>query len=261
MNIVKKSAVWVVTLVYLILVFGFVDNRYEEQLCNQIRVSIKDSTDTRFLSSGDIIRRIQNEGIKYLGLKLKEIELEEIENVIMRNQLVQECKAYTGINGTLHIDILQREPLVRVIEAENRSYYIDREGNVLNLSSHFTPHILVVNGRIRTSLRIGQPINIYQTDSTRTGQLLRDILELAQFIQNDDFWKAQIVQVYVNKDGEFELIPRIGPHIIILGKLTDYREKFDKLELFYKEGLNHVGWNQYVKINLKYKDQIVCSKI
>jgi cell division protein FtsQ len=261
MRIVKKSAIWVFTLTYLIVVFGFVDNRYEDQLCNRIKIAIKDSTNTRFLTDREIIRKIDREGIKYLGLKLNELSLSGIENAVKSNQLVKDCKAYTGINGILHVDILQRKPLVRIIEADNRSYYLDLEGNVLNLSSHYTPHILVVNGRIRTSLRIGQPANIYQMESLKSGQLLKDILELGKYIENEEFWKAQIVQVYVNKSGEFELIPRVGPHVIILGKLSDYREKFDKLELFYKEGLNNVGWNHYVKINLKYKDQIVCSKI
>ena len=84
---------------------------------------------------------------------------------------------------------------------------------------------------------------------------------MSSFIAGHELWSAQIVQIYVNNQGEYELIPRIGPHIIILGDLEDYRAKFEKLELFYKDGLNHVGWNQYLKINLKYKDQIVCTKI
>ena len=57
------------------------------------------------------------------------------------------------------------------------------------------------------------------------------------------------------------MVPRIGPHIIILGSIDNYEAKFEKLWLFYTEGLKNVGWNQYLKINLKYKDQIVCSKI
>jgi cell division protein FtsQ len=32
------------------------------------------------------------------------------------------------------------------------------------------------------------------------------------------------------------------------------------LMTFYKEGLNKVGWNAYLTINLKYKNQIVCTK-
>jgi cell division protein FtsQ len=261
MRIIKKSAIWIITLIYLIVVFGFVDNRFENQLCNRIKISVRDSVNTRFLNDADIRRVIDHKGIKYLGLPLHSIDLVSIEEAVRKNQLVKECKAFTGVKGTLQVEILQRQPLVRVIEASGRGYYIDRDGNVLNLSSRYTPHILVVNGRFNTMLKIGEPANVLKIADSRSNRLLKDIYELAIFIENNKLWQAQIVQVYVNKSGEFELIPRVGPHVIILGSLIDYEKKFEKLEIFYKEGLNRVGWNNYVKINLKYKDQIVCSKI
>ncbi len=261
MRILKKSAIWIITLIYLIVAFGFVDDRFENQLCNRIKISVRDSVNTRFLSDGDIHKIIERNGINYLGIPLNEIDLTGIEDAVSTNQLIKECKAYTGINGTLQVEILQRQPLVRVIEASGRGYYIDREGNILNLSSRYTPHILVVNGRFNTSIKIGEPVNVLKLDDSKSNRLLKDIYELSVFIENNELWHAQIVQVYVNTSHEYELIPRIGPHVILLGTLTDYQVKFDKLEVFYKEGLNNVGWNQYIKINLKYKDQIVCSKI
>jgi cell division protein FtsQ len=261
MRILKKSAVWIITFLYLIMVFGFVDNRYENLLCNGIKVTIQDSLNNRFILGADIVRSINQEGIQYLGIKLNSLDLGRMENAVKSNQLVKDCKAYTGINGTLHIDVKQREPVVRIIESDGRSYYLDHEGNVLNLSLRYTPHILVVNGNIHTQLKVGRPSNIFRLYNTNANQLLKDILELSLYIESSKLWNAQIVQVYVNNSGDFELVPRIGPHVIIFGKLTDYKEKFDKLEIFYKEGLNNIGWNQYVKINLKYKNQIVCSKI
>ena len=81
------------------------------------------------------------------------------------------------------------------------------------------------------------------------------------FITHDKFLKAQIDQVYVTEGGEFELIPRIGNHVILLGKAVDLDDKFRKLYAFYKLGLNKIGWNKYNIINIKYKNQVVCSKI
>ena len=92
-------------------------------------------------------------------------------------------------------------------------------------------------------------------------QKLKNIFALAKFISDDKLWNSQIEQVYINRAGEFELVPRVGPHLILLGDIDDYAGKFEKLEIFYKEGLNNVGWNHYSKINLKFKDQIVCTKI
>ena len=38
------------------------------------------------------------------------------------------------------------------------------------------------------------------------------------------------------------------------------QEKFNKLEIFYKEGLNYMGWEKYETIKLDYKGQVVCDK-
>jgi len=64
----------------------------------------------------------------------------------------------------------------------------------------------------------------------------------------------------VNGAGEIELISRVGNQPVLFGDINDMEEKFDKLLLFYKEGLSKTGWNQYKTINLTYKDQVVCTK-
>ncbi|MDR3267157.1 MAG: hypothetical protein LBT24_06285, partial [Tannerella sp.] len=69
----------------------------------------------------------------------------------------------------------------------------------------------------------------------------------------------QIAQIYVAQNQDIELSPTVGNHQIILGKISDYRENLDKLQLFYEKGLNKVGWNKYSVINLKYKNQVVCK--
>jgi cell division protein FtsQ len=260
MRIIKKLSVWII-IAYLSLVTGFVASKHENLLCNRINVVIKDSTDAWFLSGKDIARLLDKRGVKYLGQSLSKINLMEVENVVSGNQIVKDCRAYIGDNGSLNIEIVQRHPLVRIIDASGFGYYIDNEGNIETLSTHFSPDVLVVNGNIQTPFKIGKAVNIHNLGNSKESQKLKDIFALAEFILDNKLWNSQIVQVYINHDDEFELIPRVGSHLILLGSMDDYVEKFEKLEIFYKEGLNNVGWNQYSKINLKYKDQIVCTKI
>jgi cell division protein FtsQ len=261
MRIIKKLSVWIIIIVYLSLVTGFVASKHEGLLCNRINVVIKDSTDAWFLSGKDIVRLLDKRGVKYFGLPLSKINLLEVENVVSGNQIVKDCRAYIGDNGSLNIEIVQRQPLVRIIDARGFGYYIDKEGNIETLSTHFSPDVLVVNGNIQTPFKIGKAVNIHNLGSSKESQKFKDIFALAEFISDNKLWNSQIVQVYINHDDEFEMVPRVGSQIILLGSMDDYVEKFEKLEIFYKEGLNNVGWNQYSKINLKYKDQIVCTKI
>jgi cell division protein FtsQ len=261
MKILRKTIIWFITLLYLGLVTGFVSNRYESLLCNSISINIRDSLNTGFLIPDDINELLNNSGISCLGIPLSEIDLNEIEQIVRSNQAVKECKVYSGINGVLHIDIDQREPFVRIIDRKGQGYYLDRDGNVLSLSNRFTPHVLIVNGNIYSPFTVGRPVNVKELADGRWQNRLKDIYKLSTFISQNELWEAHIEQVYINQSGEYELIPRIGPHIIILGEIEGYRDKFEKLEVFYKEGLNRIGWNQFIKINLKYKDQVVCTKI
>jgi cell division protein FtsQ len=75
--------------------------------------------------------------------------------------------------------------------------------------------------------------------------------------------QALIGQVYVQKDGQFLLVPLVGEQIIEFGKAeTDkvVEEKFSKLKVFYKEAIPYEGWEKYKSISLKYDKQIVCAK-
>jgi cell division protein FtsQ len=261
MRIIKKILIWVLVIIYLSVASGFVAGKYDCMLCNKINVVIKDSTDAWFLTSKDIVRILDKGGVKYLGVPITKINLVQVETVVSGNQIVKYCRAYTGVNGSLNIEIVQREPLVRIFDAMGLGYYIDREGNIETLSKRFSPHVLVVNGDIQTPFRIGKAVNIHDLGDTKNEQRLKEIYALAEFISADKLWNSQIEQVYINHEGEYELVPRVGSQIILFGGMDDYAVKFEKLKIFYKEGLNNVGWNHYSKINLKYKDQIVCTKI
>jgi len=69
-----------------------------------------------------------------------------------------------------------------------------------------------------------------------------------------------IEQLYINKKSEFELIPKIGNHTILFGDIKEMKDKFEKLIAFYKQGISKSGWNKYKTINLKFKNQVVCTK-
>ena len=77
------------------------------------------------------------------------------------------------------------------------------------------------------------------------------------FIRKDSLWDAQIAQLYVNKDHEIELIPRVGNHRILLGDADSLTAKFRNLRAFYKKALPQVGWDTYKLINIKYANQVV----
>jgi cell division protein FtsQ len=164
----------------------------------------------------------------------------------------------------LHVEIRQKTPFVRVFNRYGQGYYLDRLGNVIPVSGSFSPFVMVASGFIAEPFTIGKTLNIFEVkhDSLpRSLHTIYDVYKLAEFITADEFWNAQIEQIYVNNHYEFELIPRVGSHIIEMGKVENLDEKFENLKILYLRGFNNLGWNQYNKISLKYKNQVVCTKI
>jgi cell division protein FtsQ len=96
-------------------------------------------------------------------------------------------------------------------------------------------------------------------DTTIKNSILKDIYYLVNHVSGDDFWSAQIDQIYVDGNNEIDLIPRVGNHKIRLGTVENLEGKLRNLETFYDDVLPVVGWNKYSLINLEYKDQIVCK--
>jgi len=123
-----------------------------------------------------------------------------------------------------------------------RSYYVDREGEIMPVSPNFTAYVPIVTGAVNEEFAKGP------------------LYDFALFLRRNDFWNAQIEQIHVDYSEEIELIPRVGNQIILLGKLDDYQYKLDKLFALYKNGFRQTGWNCYQRINLKYDNQVVCTK-
>lgn len=91
-----------------------------------------------------------------------------------------------------------------------------------------------------------------------------NLLNFVGFVERDDFWRSEIVQIVVSKGSggapEIELVPRTGSHTVIFGSPDDAEEKLAKLLAFYRNGLRNIGWEAYRTINVKYREQVVCTK-
>src|SRR5690606_29501419 len=138
---------------------------------------------------------------------------------------------------TLHINVKQRVPVVRVFEEEDNSYYLDSEGNILPLSNDYTHYSLVITG-----------VPELRNDSTKE-VLVAHLLKLAKTIQEDEFWNLQVSSVKMNSEGKFELVPVVGKHRILIGDTSRLEEKLSHIRAFYQQVLNRIGWEMYQTID------------
>jgi cell division protein FtsQ len=261
----KKAKVilgWVFVLALLVSSLSFVQKRNNELPCRYVKVQILDSLQNGFITKSDVMALVHKHYEQLLGLPIHTINTEKLENILLNNRAISTCDIYITQDGTLHIEIMQRQPVLRIINQRGQSYYISHDGYLIPFSRVHSPNVLVANGHIRENYEpdLQKYGHVDQFENMEKENILADLHDFAAYIYEDEFWKSQIVQIYVDKKGEIELIPRVGAHIIMLGKTTGYETKLLKLKALYLKGLNNIGWNQYETINLKYKNQVICSK-
>jgi cell division protein FtsQ len=254
--------VWSLIAVYIAVSFSFVAEKQDALVCNKIEVCIVDSSKNGFVLKENILNLLQRKNIKLIGKNFSEIDLKELEGEINSFPPVANSQIYKTVDGRIIIQIKQRNPILRIIDVNNDSYYIDDKGYVMKLSSNYTSHVLIANGNINTKFTINNKTNVIELENESQGRrvIQADLYKLAKYVNNNKFWNAQIQQIFVNFSGDFELIPRVGSNVIIFGDYSDCENKFSNLMSLYKHGLPAVGWNKYESINLKYKGQVICTK-
>jgi cell division protein FtsQ len=89
-------------------------------------------------------------------------------------------------------------------------------------------------------------------------EMIKKVYTLSTYVHENAFIDAITEQIFVKK-GDLIIIPKINNQKVVIGDTTNIPEKFEKLIDFYVDGLNHIGWDKYQIINLKYKNQIVCK--
>jgi len=266
MKIFKNILIWVFIAAYLAVSMSFIKERRNKILCHHIQVEILDSLTNGFVTVKDIEDFFHETDMNVIGSPVNSINTKELEEKLKKYSSVKNAEVYVTLEGDIRVQIDQRNPILRVINHRGQSYYIDHEGTIMPLSSKYSSHILVANGNIIEHYEVNRTRKIYcentddHTDNWEKNRIMCDLYELSKFIYEDDFWRAQIEQIYVNNEYEFELIPRVGAHIIYIGNIDDYQKKFRNLRALYLQGLNNVGWNEYEKISLKFENQVICTK-
>ena len=239
-------SVWVSSATLFIVILSSSIASQKGQSCKNICIKIDHNTGLFFIEENDIKSTI----LAYCGdslnnMKVRDADFAEIEQRLEKNPYISNVEIYSNIKGSVNVEIKQREPLMRVVNNKGVSFYIDRFGEIMPLSSKFTARVVVATGDI---------------DNEADKEILQGLYRLAEYISEDKFWNAQFEQIYVTENREIELVPKLGKHIIKIGKVEDLESKFEKLMIFYTEVLKNVEADAYKMVNVKFKDQIICSK-
>jgi len=207
------------------------------------------------MTVGDISKIIQRNFVFNLEeekVPLGKLKVGEIERVLEEEPFVLDAEVFVDAQNELFISIEQRTPIIRIVDKDNESYYMDSTGLQMPMSDHSTARVIVATGAI--------PPYTPDFRKPRKNHLLNKLFKLTNYIRKDEFLNAMIEQIYVNNIQEFTLIPKVGKQKIHFGEYEHVDDKFDRLKTFYKEVMPREGWRKYKTINLKYRKQVVAKR-
>jgi cell division protein FtsQ len=241
----KKFLLIVVALMtigYLVFSASYFRKLSRNKLCESFEVVIADSNRVQFVLTRDIERLVKRHNLHPVGKSFGDINTLAIRDTILTNQLVESAEVYTTPAGGIVAAICQRQPVIRVITSQGRSYYVDQERRIMPVTPAFTVYVPVVTGAVTETMA------------------REELYDFAMFLQRNADWDAWIEQIEVRSNDDVVLIPRAGDFSIVMGSLKDYPVKLSKFIRFVDQGLNVLGWNRYSEINLKYENQVVCTR-
>lgn len=227
---------------YLVLAVTAFNRKPASLVCSDVELVIKDTAYAGFITRKEVVGILEKKGISPIGKELERVRSKTLETELAKHPLIDRVECYKTPSGKLCVEVSQRIPVLRVMGAGGENYYIDNKGTVMPPDAKCVAHLAVATGSVEKSFAV------------------RDLYKFALFLQHNAFWDAQVEQIHVLPGNRVELVPRVGDHLIYLGKLDGFEQKLQRVRLFYENGLNKVGWNKYSRISVEFSNQVICTK-
>ncbi|MFT3679995.1 MAG: hypothetical protein QM791_06960 [Ferruginibacter sp.] len=245
------TSLWVLTGAGVIVLLAAAMHKEDKQVCTGLNVTIHGVSNNFFVDKNDILKAI-NEYVdgSPVGQPVSFFKLQSLEGELKKNVWVKKAKLFFDNNLVMQVDILEREPIVRLFTTSGNTFYADTACAMLPLSEKFSARLPVF-----TNFPSDKKV-LSKADSS----LLRNVVILSEAIQKDSFAMAMIDQVDITPHRMFEMVPKIGNTLISFGDATDVEKKLEKLKLFYTDVMMKSGWNYYTKVDVQYAGQIVAKR-
>lgn len=254
---------WIAIAAGVVVMMSFANVTHEVKQCRGITCRIDYQGSQALMSSNDLIAAINKNFGKPQSKTIGEVDIAGISSFVKKNPYLENTDVLITVEGDILIRADQCIPVIRYYSSAGYPHYIDKKGRIMPVNPAYPYKILIASGQIESPLKDGKNIfSVSDSNFVLKAKLknLYDIHLLAEIINTDSTLKALVEQVYVTANGKIQLVTKAGSHIIYMGDTTDAAEKLENLKCFYKNGLVKTGWNKYKKLNLEYKNQIVCTK-
>lgn len=193
-----------------------------------------------FISYEAVNKLLIENGEQLKTIGKDKVVLNKLEKMLNEHDMIQKSEVFVSIDGVLKAMVTQRTPIARIFSEEG-SFYIDSKGNRMPLSGIQTARLPIVLGKISEENE-------------------KEMYDLLWFIYNDDFLKKNITGIEILPSGSLRMTNRNYNYNIEFGKTVEVERKFDNYKAFFQKAVHDTLIDTYKTINLKFTQQVVCTK-
>ncbi len=223
----------------VIFLFSFTSKRNENRKLKGVEILFVEETSPFVKQEAVNKLLIENNGDVKSIQKLA-LDLSSLEHTLNSQKMIKQSDVFVTIDGVLKAVIKQRTPIARIFAGE-RSFYVDYEGNKMPLSNNFTARVPLVSGAIES-------VNN------------EDLIAALKMIYDDDFLKKNIIGMEIMPNASLKMYNRNFDYRIDFGNLKNAATKFRNYKAFFQKAVLDNSLEKYKKIDLRFTDQVVCTK-
>lgn len=216
---------------------AFAQRRNSNRLLGEVNVYFTNN-ENLYITSDDVNNLLIQNEVAAGRVAKDSLDLSKVEAILDHHDMIENAEVYMSIDGKMGALITQRQPIARVLGKP--SYYIDRNGKFMPLSSNHSARVPLVTGLGDDQIEEAYP--------------------LLDYISKDEFLKKNITAVHRNPDGTFQIRVREFDFVVALGRVSGMDRKFSNFKAFYQKAMKDQKLDAYSHVNLRFGNQVVSTK-
>jgi len=234
----------------LLAVWLIAINRTADQYLSGVKVIVDQIEGERDLITNKDIKHLITRELPndVMTQSITRIDIGMIEEMLRADTRIFKVEVFVDAHQQLVAEVIQRRPVLRVINQEDDQYYVDQAGDYIRRVQNKASRVPVITGYVEP----------YGTDKDINKlPRLKKAFDITMQIRKDPVLRALVEQIHFEKNSRIVLIPKIGDEKIILDHIDQLDEKLDNLKEFYKYLARTNSWDKYNAIDISYSKQVV----
>lgn len=247
---IRKEIKIATVLIGLSFLIAFAERKQGGAVCKNVSVEIENLNENHFLDEADVMKLVETSGETIKGIGIDRINLKDIEKKLKYDKHILDAELFGDLKGNLVVNVELRRPIARIVQSDAPDAYIAEDGVIMPVSEKYTSRVLLISGYVKPLL---------ESEDLNKSEEGKQLLEMIEYINANRFWKAQVAQLDIDRNGRIDIFPQVTGQRVEFGKPENIEIKFKKLMIFYKEILPARGWTRYERVNLEYEGQVIAE--